>query len=207
MWKRCHLERLRRQGADVVGCDLSLGMLRAASGPRLVNADALFMPLKDCCTDVILAAHMLYHVAAPIFAVAEMRRVLLPGGKCVVVTNGLAHIASLRRIVESVVRESTPGWRMSDWATRTFSLDEGAEILRTAFDTVACVRPPVKSEAVITDADVAADYIASVADAYESEVACSWADVVDGTRRAVASVLEKYGAFITSGVTGAFMCA
>ncbi len=82
-----------------------------------------------------------------------------------------------------------------------------AQILRTAFNTLVCVQPPVESEGVITDADADADYFTSVAGAYEREVACSWADVVDGTRRAVAPVLERDGAFITSGVTGVFVCA
>lgn len=201
-----YLERLRGQGAEAVGCDLSLGMLRAASGPGLLNADAQFLPLKDCCADVILAAHMLYHVPDRTLAVAEMRRVLAPGGRCVVVTNGVHHIASLRRVVESVVQESTPGWRMADWATRMFSLDEGAQVLRNSFDTVVCVRPPVQSEVVISDADVVADYVASVADAYENEVACAWPEVVEGTRQAVKAVLERDGVFITAGVTGAFVC-
>jgi SAM-dependent methyltransferase len=201
-----YLARLRTLGANVTGCDLSAGMLSAVSGPGLVNADAQLLPYRDAAVDVVLAAHMLYHVPDQRVAVAEMRRVLVPGGRCVVVTNGAAHIASLRRLVESVVHESTPGWRMVDWATRTFSLDQGRGILQTGFDQVACLRPPITSRVVISDAAVVADYVASVADAYQDQVACPWPVIVEGTRNAVQAVIDRDGTFTTAGDSGAFIC-
>ena len=45
---------------------------------------------------------------------------------------------------------------MFDWAGRAFSLDEGEDTLRSAFETVELVRLPVTSTVIITDADVVA---------------------------------------------------
>jgi SAM-dependent methyltransferase len=203
-----YLTRMRQAGtgAWAVGCDLSMGMLRAAPRSGLVNADAERLPIRTASFDVVLAAHMLYHVPDRQQAAAEMRRVLVPGGTCLVVTNGGSHIASLRRIVESVVQVSTPGWRMIDWATQAFSLDHGLPVLRTAFEQVECLRPPVRSHVVITDATVVADYVASVADAYEGQVAVPWVEVVEGTRRAVQDLIDREGAVTTAGDTGVFVC-
>jgi hypothetical protein len=95
---------------------------------------------------------------------------------------------------------------MIDWATRAFSLDEGMTILRTAFDSVTCVRPPVRSEVVITDPGVVSDYVASVADAYQHQVEVPWDEIVEQTRQSVQIIIDREGAFITAGDTGAFVC-
>lgn len=201
-----YLARLQARGAITTGCDLSLGMLEASAGGRLVNADAQHLPFRQEIFDVVLAAHMLYHVPDQRRAVAEVRRVLAPGGTCVVVTNGAAHIASLRELVESVVQPKNPGWRMVDWATRAFSLDDGEDMLGRAFQSVELVRPPVTSTVIITDADVVADYVASVADAYQDQLTEDWTDVVESTRQAAQAVIDRHGRITTKGDTGAFVC-
>lgn len=201
-----YLSLLLEKGAFAVGSDLSRGMLSASSAPTLVNSDAQAIPFRDSAFDVVLAAHMLYHVPDKKAAVTEMRRVMADGGTCVAVTNGSQHIASLRRLVEAIVDQTAPGWRMMDWATRAFSLDCGGETMREAFDSVECVRPPVRGDVVITDANVVADYVASVGTAYEVEVNRSWAEVVEEVRVAVQAVIDRDGAFVTAGDTGAFVC-
>lgn len=201
-----YLRLLGSRGVSVVGCDLSIGMLEAANWPILVNSDAQSLPFRTGAFDVVLAAHMLYHVPDQHAAVAEMKRVLKPYGLCVVVTNGQDHISSLRQLVESVVQPANPDWKMYDWATRAFSLEGGRDVLLTAFDTVEVVRPPVQTTVVITDADVVADYVGSAADAYEDQVALDWRKVVEGTRRAAQEVIDRDGKVTTSGVTGAFIC-
>jgi SAM-dependent methyltransferase len=201
-----YLARLQARGAIATGCDLSLGMLEASAGAQLVNADAQHLPFRQETFDVVLGAHMLYHVPDQRRAVAEMRRVLAPGGTCVVVTNGAAHIASLRQLVESVVQPKNPDWRMFDWATRAFSLDDGEDTLRSAFETVELVRPPVTSTVIITDADVVADYVASVADAYQDQLTDDWTSVVKSTRLAAQAEIDGHGRITTKGDTGAFVC-
>lgn len=120
-----HLGQLRRWGIAATGCDLSQGMLAAArvTDANLVNADVTRPPLAASAFDVVLARHMLYHVADRESAVSEMRRVVRPGGRCVVVTNGGEHMGSLRSLVEPAVRVATPGWEMRNPSTHAFSLE------------------------------------------------------------------------------------
>jgi SAM-dependent methyltransferase len=201
-----YLRALDKAGVEAVGCDLSLGMLRAARHLRTVCADVCELPMPAAMFDSVLAPHMLYHVEDRLTAIAELRRVLSPAGVLVAVTNGEGHIASVRAVVEAAVRPSTPGWRMLDPATRAFSLETGAAQLREAFGSVLCLRPKAPRQMVIRDATIVADYVASVADYYQPEVACTWAEVVETVRDDVSEIIEREGAFVTSGDVGAFVC-
>jgi SAM-dependent methyltransferase len=196
----------RRPVRAVVGCDISLGMLQAAGHATSVCADASACPFSDGAFDVVLAPHMLYHVEDRVSAVREVRRILAGGGVFVVVTNGAAHIRSLRACVEAAVEPSAPGWKMLDRAVRAFSLENGEGLLRTAFDSVQCLRPDTSQRLVIRAPDIAADYVASVADYYQDEVACPWTEVVASVWRQVARIIERNQAFITAGDVGAFVC-
>ena len=87
---RC-LRRLRvaRPELRCLGIDVSIGMLRAVDDTRvrlaIGSADAL--PLRAAAADAVLAMHMLYHLPQPQVGLAELRRVLRPGGRLVVSTN------------------------------------------------------------------------------------------------------------------------
>jgi SAM-dependent methyltransferase len=202
-----YLRELRRRGIDAVGCDLSLGMLTAAvPHPALVNADVTRLPFASSRFDVVLAPHMLYHVADRSTAAGEMRRVLRAGGSCVVVTNGPDHTRALRELVESAVGVATPGWEMRTPSTHAFGLHNGAEQLRGAFDQVKCVRPTDVAPVTLTDAAIAADYVASVADLYQHETSRPWPDVVEDVRAAVQRRIDATGAFVVRGEVGAFIC-
>jgi SAM-dependent methyltransferase len=198
-----YLHRLRDHRVRAVGCDLSMGMLRAASHPALVNADVAAVPMRDGAVDVVLAIHMLYHVPDRERAVRELRRVLAAGGVCIAVTNGSQHTRSLRALVERAV--GTPGWRMRA-AVGTFAAENASAQLGAAFNSVTCVRPASNAPVVIRDAAVAAGYIASLADHYQDEVARPWADVVEDVRQQVQVVIDDQGAFVTSGDLAAFIC-
>ena len=99
----------RRHHGFVVGVDLSRGMLeaahRATPAAHLATADACALPLRDACADLALAMHMLYHVLEPARAVDEMRRVLTPGGRLVVVLNAEDHLGELGRAVRKARQE------------------------------------------------------------------------------------------------------
>jgi SAM-dependent methyltransferase len=198
-----YLHRLRDHRVRAVGCDLSMGMLRAASHPALVNADVAAVPMRDGAVDVVLAIHMLYHVPDRVRAARELRRVLAAGGVCIAVTNGSQHTRSLRVLVERAV--GTPGWRMRA-ATEAFAAENAPAQLGAAFDSVTCVRPASNAPVVIRDAAVAAGYIASLADHYQDEVARPWDDVVEDVRQQVQVVIDDRGAFVTSGDLAAFIC-
>jgi demethylmenaquinone methyltransferase / 2-methoxy-6-polyprenyl-1,4-benzoquinol methylase len=81
---------------DVVGADFTLSMLAVArrrtrdrrSASRLVQADALGLPFPEGTFDAITVAYGLRNVADLPAALAEMRRVLAPGGKVAILDFG-----------------------------------------------------------------------------------------------------------------------
>ncbi len=80
---------LARTGADVVGCDFSLGMLqvgRAAQheGVELVAGDALHLPFADQSFDAVTISFGLRNTSDVDSALAELLRVTKPGGRLVV---------------------------------------------------------------------------------------------------------------------------
>jgi SAM-dependent methyltransferase len=91
---------LHRRGRRVVGVDLSLPMLdryrakAAALGlppPVVLRADATRLPFRDACVDAVLEVHVLHLVPAWREALAEVRRVLAPGGTVLVGRGGGRH--------------------------------------------------------------------------------------------------------------------
>jgi SAM-dependent methyltransferase len=190
----------------VVGCDLSFGMLQAVSHDALVNADVMALPFASKSLDVVLAPHMLYEVSDVESALLEVRRVLKPGGALLAVTNGANHARSLRALIEESVRESTPGWMMHDPASRQFSLENGASQLAAVFDSISCTRPSRSLRVVLKDANVVANFVASVGDRYESEIRVPWTTIVDEVRRKVRRIIGEKGSFMTSADVGVFIC-
>lgn len=200
-----YLRGLRDRQVRAIGCDLSLGMLRASAHPARLNADITALPLRDGAVEVALAIHMLYHVPDREAAVRELRRVLAPGGVCVAVTNGARELLSLRRLTEQAVSQATPGWRMRR-ATHAFTAENAAPQLGAAFSSVTCARPASMPPVVIRDPALAADFVASWASFYQHETARPWADVVTDVRAQVQAIIDRDGAFITSGDLAAFIC-
>jgi SAM-dependent methyltransferase len=91
-------ERVRTDlGAEVVGIDQSEAMveLQRAKGIDARVGDVQAMTLGDGEFDVAVAAWMLYHVADLDRALAELARVLKPGGRLVAVTNAVDHLEEL----------------------------------------------------------------------------------------------------------------
>jgi demethylmenaquinone methyltransferase/2-methoxy-6-polyprenyl-1,4-benzoquinol methylase len=83
---------LRRPGRLVLGADLSLRMLERAAerqestgwAPRLVAADGFRLPLRDRALDAVTVAFGIRNLRPLPEALAEIRRVLRPGGTLVV---------------------------------------------------------------------------------------------------------------------------
>ena len=140
---------------------------------------------------------MLYHVPDRGAAVRVLRRVLVPAGVCIAVTNGGDHLRPQRALVERAARKGTPGWSMQA-ATRAFTAENATAQLGRAFASVTLVRPARQSPAVIRDASVVADYVASWAGFHQDQVARPWAEVQ--------AVIDREGTFIASGDLAAFVC-
>jgi hypothetical protein len=59
---------------------------------------------------------------------------------------------------------------------------------------------------IIEDAAVAADYVSSLADHYQPQVARPWPDVAEDVRGQVQAVIDTEGEFRTAGDLAAFVC-
>lgn len=87
--------RLHAAGCRVIALDRSYGMVEAAQHQAAqqglpvatLQGDAQALPLADACVERVMANHMLYHVPDQATALAEMHRVLKPGGLVMLTTN------------------------------------------------------------------------------------------------------------------------
>jgi ubiquinone/menaquinone biosynthesis C-methylase UbiE len=89
-----------------------LAMARSASRDasipvRFLEASAEAIPLDDHCVDTIVTTWTLCSIPHAATALAEMRRVLRPGGKLLFVEHGLSPDESVRRWQDLI----TPAWR------------------------------------------------------------------------------------------------
>ncbi len=104
----------------VVGADFTLPMLavarrRRAGGRRrsgFVQADALALPFADATFDVVTISYGLRNIADMDAALSEMRRVLAPGGRAVVLDFGKPDGAVAGALYRAFLRTMMPavGW-------------------------------------------------------------------------------------------------
>ena len=127
-------------GIAIVLTDISRGMVREAV-ERVASlsglstsltgavADAQQLPFADHQFDIVFASHVMYHVPDPRLAVDEIHRVLKPGGRAVISTNGDEHLKEMW-----VIREAVFGPSGRDDTTEVFSRTTGRPVVANAFE-------------------------------------------------------------------------
>jgi SAM-dependent methyltransferase len=146
-------ERMQRElSAQVTFLDISPRMVELARerGIDAREGDVQELPFPDGSFDTVVAAWMLYHVPDVDRALAEMARVLTPGGALIAVTNSIDHLAELRQLFQAT-------WTLSD----TFSRESGEELLQRRFSEVERIDADV--EVQVDDRDVLVAYRDSIA--------------------------------------------
>ena len=125
--------------------DLSPGMVKEAverckalpfASVRGEQADAAALPFPDGVFDGVIAMHMLYHVADPALAIAEMFRVLKPGGFLAATTNGTGN---MREIYELTTTLGSPP---VDPSALAFGYEVAERLMRSQFGNVAMAQHP-----------------------------------------------------------------
>jgi SAM-dependent methyltransferase len=137
-------------GAGVVMVDASPRMVELArrSGVDARVGDVQDLPFADAEFDCVVAAWMLFHVPDLDRGLAEIARVLRPGGRLVAATNGESHLRELRRIA------GTAAW------ARVFTRENGEEILGRHFRHVG--RRDADGWVTIDDEETVRAYVASL---------------------------------------------
>jgi SAM-dependent methyltransferase len=189
------LLRVEHPRVRAVGLDLSPGMAREASrhAPAIVG-DAARLPLAAGAMDRVLAPHMLYHCPDIPAAIAEVHRVLRPGGALVAVTNAHDHLLELWDVYAAVTQT-----RPTFFVDR-FDLASGEAPLRNVFDNVRVER--TGGTLLVPDAQPVVDYLASTfqfADREDDRV-------LDEIGARVQRVIDKEGVFRIRTRSGAFVC-
>ena len=89
------LRALEQQGCRAIGIDLSAEMLsRAREQAPVVRASASALPIKSGAFDGVVCTNSFHHYPEPLGTLREVRRVLAPGGRAVLIDPNLEHPAA-----------------------------------------------------------------------------------------------------------------
>jgi ubiquinone/menaquinone biosynthesis C-methylase UbiE len=152
-------------GWEITLSDFSPGMLAeaqgnlAGAGRRLAfeRVDVQAIPFADASFDVLIANHMLYHVPDRPRALAEIRRVLRPGGRFYATTIGATHLREIAELVQRFDIQYVFG--ADNRAAESFTLENGAEQLARFFEQVELRR--LEDGLIVTEAEPLIAYILS----------------------------------------------
>lgn len=182
--------------------DLSPGMVAEAVGRCAplafgrvdgFQADAATIPCEDGRFDGVVAMHMLYHLPQPAEAIAEMWRVLKPGGFLAVTTNGEDNLRRLHELSTAV------GGQPFDPGGAAFGFSAAEAMLGAQFGAVDFLLYPARMR--ITEPE----------DVFEALTSYPPGDGADATQRAAlrraidAAFAEGDGVLEVARETGLFL--
>ncbi len=196
------------EGVRIVLSDTSRAMLRAAqtrlggrSAFSVMAADAQCLCFADGAFDVVLANHMLYHVADRGRALAEIARVLAPSGALYATTPGrgnLSELGSLLSGFDARIAYSATG------VTEGFCLENGAAQLAAFFGSVTLLRYPDSLH--VTEPGPLVDYVLSLRGTH-SGVDAITPDRADAFRGYIGEIIAHRGAIDIRKDAGMFIAA
>jgi SAM-dependent methyltransferase len=163
-------ERIGAGWSAVLG-DFSHGMVSRArmnlagigTKFRFTVLNAGDIPFGDGRFDVVIANHMLYHVPDVNRTLAEIWRVLRPGGILYASTNGVGHMVEM----EELTPEDIPFKPVGEVIGK-FTLQNGGELLGRIFGEVELRRH--KDGLLVTEAEPLVDYALSRLSIFTDEV-------------------------------------
>ena len=200
------------QGGHLLAGDLSWGMLCSVAVKSLpvcvslLNADATQIPLPDGCCDVVLANHVLFDIPQIEAAVAEIRRVLRPGGYFVAATNARN---SMRVFITEMAEACCALDHPIEFAPAPvrvrFTLENGWAVLRLSFPTVR--QETLKSELVFSEAAPPVAYINSLRHMYAPQLpeGLAWETLIKQVERQIRLKITAQGEYRVAKTTGVFI--
>ncbi|MFC3980560.1 class I SAM-dependent methyltransferase [Streptosporangium jomthongense] len=196
--------RARRPDLNIVGLDLSAGILTHLPPPVLV-ADAQTLPFADHSIDAVLAMHMLYHVTDVPSTITEIARVLRPGGLLIASTNSDTDKHELDRLWSTAAGHilGLPEGPARVSLSSRFSLEKAPAYLAEAFTDIHTRHLP--GTITLTDPAPITAHLAS----YEAWAHLSGVPFHPTIRHATdlaAAVIETEGAFTITCHGGILTC-
>jgi SAM-dependent methyltransferase len=155
----------------------------------VVQADVQHLPFPDGAFDAVIANFMLYHVLERPRALAEIRRVLVTGGRIYALTNGDRHMHEFKELVNRVAPGTIRHEKLG------FSLENGAAQLAPWFDAIRPVRYPDKLK--VTETGPLLDYVRSNLSGLSSAQENALSQQIEGE-------LARHGAFNITKDSGMF---
>jgi SAM-dependent methyltransferase len=193
---------------QIIAVDLSDGMLRAidAACDKVVG-DAAALPLGDNIADVTLAMSMLYHVPDIRAAVAELRRVLRPGGTLLAATSSANDTPEITEVWSRALSK-VAGYEI-DFRRQSavrFTQENGAETLGQSFSAIDVTS--WRTTLNVPTAREIRDYADSGRDFYESQLPdpSRWPEAMDLIEQGAADRIEHDGVFTVTIKKCTFVC-
>jgi SAM-dependent methyltransferase len=198
-----------RPRVKTVGLDLSLGMVQEAStiaGVQAVRADAAALPFAPRQFDVVLAPHMLYHLADIAGAARELARVTRRDGNVVIVTNGHDHLRELGLLVAAAFGDVTGhNFDAMPRSSHRFTFEDAPELLGDALDITEDER--IDGAIVVDSSDPIVAYVDSMRSLYGRDMSDDlWAGILTSARNRVEHAIAVDGAWRTEKSVGVLVC-
>lgn len=183
-------------GWSITLSDFSPGMLEEARQNltavdhefKYAVIDAQDIPLPDKSVDAVIANHMLYHISDRPKALAQICRVLRPGGQLYATTNGMDHMRELDELLQSVGLDIPKGHG-------SFKSENGVEQLVPEFPHVEVRRH--EDHLNVTEAEPIMNYILSDLSPDDSQLG--------EIRRVVEGEIACHGAYYITKSSGMFI--
>lgn len=168
LWSR-NADRIPEQW-QITLSDFSPGMLQEAQQNlqdmqrpfTFQQVDAQSIPFENESFDAVIANHMLYHVPDRAKALAEIHRVLKPGGVFYAATNGRNNMHELRAITTGLVPSAVAMWGempLNQGQPNSFYLETGGAEMAPWFSPVTIHH--YEDALVLTEAQPLIAYILS----------------------------------------------
>lgn len=183
--------------------DFSSGMVETTRGKfaawglggAFAVADAQAIPFPEGRFDAVVANHMLYHVPDLPRALAEIRRVLVPGGALYAATNGIHYMQELDELTAEAGTASV--WSR---VAPHFTMENGADILAAHVGPVR--RHDFEDALLVTEVEPLIAYIES---GFTGMGGGPDAEALDRIRQVIAARIAHDGGFRITKEMGMFV--
>lgn len=205
-----YFTRLREHLPDAryVGLDLYTALLKANNAPVRVQADAAALPFADASFEIVMANQMLYHMPDLPGTLAEISRVLQPGGILLAAAESLYNMPQIYSLVRQAIGALMPAEAASTTFNpphMAFGLENGTRLLSRMFYGV--VRYELPTILIFEAADPILDFITSWRSLFEPQFprGVQWDEVIHYIRAIVAARIRQKGEYGVDLLSGALV--